>query len=189
MAMMFVDGENLTIRAQEYMARVGIDLPAGDHFLKDIFVWIPGREPNLIQQYLPWSLGESLSRSYYYTSLVGDDEKLLSVRQHLRALHFDPQVFKRFSGQTKSKGVDITLSKDMLSHAFEDHYRSAVLVAGDADYVPLIDEVKRRGKNVYVAFFAEPSSGLSPEVRLRADGFWAIDDTFAALWRERLERK
>ena len=38
----------------------------------------------------------------------------------------------------------------------------AVLVAGDGDYVPLITEVKRLGKVVYVVFFND--YGLSTEL-------------------------
>jgi len=48
----------------------------------------------------------------------------------------------------------------MLSHAFLNNYDVATLIAGDADYVPLVEEVKRLGKVVYVLFFV--SNGLSP---------------------------
>jgi uncharacterized LabA/DUF88 family protein len=119
---------------------------------------------------------------------VGDDDKLQGVRLQLRHLGFDPQVFKKTSRQTKSKGVDITLTIDMLSHAFLDNYEAAVLIAGDADYVPLVDEIKRRGKNIYIAFFEGAGSGLSADLRLRADGFHALNDEFAATWRRWLER-
>jgi uncharacterized LabA/DUF88 family protein len=93
----------------------------------------------------------SAIRAYYYTSVTGDDVKIAEVKQALRYLHFDPQVFKKTFRQQKSKGVDITLTKDMLSHAYSDNYDGVVLVAGDGDYVPLIEEVKRRGENVFVA--------------------------------------
>jgi hypothetical protein len=42
------------------------------------------------------------------------------------------------------------------------------LVAGDGDYLPLIEEVKRLWKLVYVWFF---EAGLHPSIRLVADHF------------------
>ena len=40
----------------------------------------------------------------------------------------------------KAKGVDIALTTDMLSNAFLGNYDVAVLVAGDGDYVPLVEQ-------------------------------------------------
>jgi uncharacterized LabA/DUF88 family protein len=68
----------------------------------------------------------------------------------------------------------------MLSHAFLDNYDVAVLVAGDGDYLPLVREVQRLGKRVYVAFFE--SSGLNPELSLVADGFHALDGLLFSTW-------
>jgi len=55
------------------------------------------------------------------------------------------------------------------------------LLAGDGDYVPLILELKRLGKVVYVAFFS--ASGLSPELRLAADGFFELEPFFFDQWK------
>src|SRR5207249_1613714 len=96
----------------------------------------------------------------------------------LRSLRFDPQVFKRLSGTQKSKGVDIALTKDMLSHAFLGNYQNAVLIAGDADYIPLVEEVKRRGKRVFLAFFLGEGLGLSEDLKLAADFFVDLTDAF-----------
>jgi uncharacterized LabA/DUF88 family protein len=62
-------------------------------------------------------------------------------------------VFKKDKQGRKTKGVDITLTRDMLSHAFRGNYDVARLIAGDGDYLPLIEEVKRLGKRVQVCFF------------------------------------
>jgi uncharacterized LabA/DUF88 family protein len=96
-------------------------------------------------------------------------------------LGFNPVVFKREAGQSKAKGVDIALTKDMLSHAFRNNYQVAVLVAGDGDYVPLVEEMKRLGKLVYVWFFAE--EGLSPKLRSAADLFFDLTPTFLNQWK------
>jgi uncharacterized LabA/DUF88 family protein len=112
---------------------------------------------------------------------VGDDPTLDSVRKQISGLGFNPVVFKRDSDQKKAKGVDIALTKDMLSHAFRDNYQIAVLVAGDGDYVPLVEEVKRLGKLVYVWFFAD--EGLSPRLRLAADLFFDLTPIFLQEWK------
>jgi uncharacterized LabA/DUF88 family protein len=174
--MLFVDGENLTIRAQEFAKQDSLNLPDADRYLTDVFIWPQHWNP-LAPHIFPVK-GVPAVRAYYYTSVIGDPPKLVTVREALRKLRFDPQVFKKDSRQNKSKGVDITLTKDMLSHAYSNNYEAAVLIAGDGDYIPLIEEVKRRGKNVYVAFFSTPSLGLNPEVVLAADHFFPLEELF-----------
>jgi uncharacterized LabA/DUF88 family protein len=93
---------------------------------------------------------------------------LRNVREQLRRLGFDPNVFKKPKQTQKAKGVDIALTKDMLSHAFRGNYETAALVAGDGDYLPLVDEAKRLGKRVVVRFV---QAYTSDELRLAADGF------------------
>jgi uncharacterized LabA/DUF88 family protein len=186
--MMFVDGENFTLRAQELARRNDLDLGADPTlYSKDVFVWMPGWSG------VSWNIGTTqLShsdavRGYFYTSVVGDDLRIVTVKQALRSLRFDPQVFKRLSGTQKSKGVDIALTKDMLSHAFLGNYQNAVLIAGDADYIPLVEEVKRRGKRVFLAFFSGEGLGLSEDLKLAADSFVDLTDGFLGLWRQRIE--
>jgi uncharacterized LabA/DUF88 family protein len=62
----------------------------------------------------------------------------------------------------------------MLVGAFTGLFSVAVLVAGDADFVPVVNEVKRRGVMVVVA--AAPSDGsLSDDLKRAADRFYAIE--------------
>ena len=85
-------------------------------------------------------------RAHYYTSLTGDDDKLSAVRKTLRLIGFQPHVFKRTGGQKKSKGVDVTLTKDLLVNAFNDNFahalqfvnhRHVIAITGDDDsHVP-----------------------------------------------------
>jgi uncharacterized LabA/DUF88 family protein len=70
----------------------------------------------------------------------------------------------------------------MLGHAYRDDYDVAVLFAGDGDYVPLVEEVKRLGKGVRVASFE--GSGLSDDLRLAADTVMYSDEFFLHLWKE-----
>lgn len=183
--MSFVDGENLTIRAQDLAESRRVELREGPYYRRNTFIWIPGwhaqaRRPTgypLIQQ---WAV-----RAHYYASFVGDDKTEDQIRDDLRTLHFSPQIFKKTRQDQKAKGVDIALTKDMLGHAFLGNYDTAVLIAGDGDYVPLVEEVKRRGRRVVVWFFRD--HGLSPELLRVADDFRDVSDLFLDAWRDRAE--
>jgi hypothetical protein len=189
--MLFVDGENFTIRAQKLaQARqheLAGGLVGGKYYRRDCFVWYPGWGAGGRLNYqsdLP--LDDYAIRAYYYTSLVGDEQVIGDVRARLWDLGFTPQVFKRGADQVKSKGVDIALCKDMLSHGFQNHYDAAVLIAGDGDYVPLVEEVKRQGKAVYLWFFEQ--EGLNPALRLAADRFYDLSKGFLATWHSAVEQ-
>jgi NYN domain-containing protein len=176
--MLFVDGENFTIRAQRFAQENGILLVEGAFYRKDVFIWLPMISPLSL---LAGNLQNPGVRAIYYNSVVADDRLLLQVKEELWKLGFSPQAFKKDSQSKKTKGVDITLTKGTLSHAFLGNYEAAVLVAGDADYVPLVEEVKRLGKLVYIVFFE--SQGLSPELRRSADQFWDIANNCAGAWK------
>ena len=182
--MLFVDGENLTMRAQKLAENTALRLQEGAEYRKNVFVWFPGLKatPALTNtRDSPIKVQNNAIRAHYYTSLTGDDNQVMSVKQALRSLGFHPEVFKKVRQEEKAKGVDIALAKDFLSHAFLNNYDVAVLVAGDGDYVPLITEVKRLGKNVYVTFFRD--YGLSPELHLAADMFFEMEHFFLERWQ------
>ena len=77
----------------------------------------------------------------------------------------------------KRKEVDIALTKEMLINAFNGNYDVAILVAGDEDYVGLVNEVKRYGPIVKGAFFKH---GLSDKLFLAVDDFQIIEKSFIA---------
>ena len=183
--MLFVDGENFTIRATAVANERGVSLKEGPHYRKDVFAWMPGLSAThvLTQPQKGNRLEKYAARAHYYASLVGSDETILDVRRALRAIGFQPLVFKRPANQKKSKGVDVTLTKDLLVNAFNDNYDVAVIVAGDGDYVPVVEELKRMGRTVYVTFFSEPTAGLSEELRLSCDKFFSLSATFLKCWR------
>lgn len=181
--MMFVDGENFTLRGQEVVRKAGVIVKEGRYYKSDCFLWFPeviGSRRIPGGDVRPDQLQNHALRSYYYTSLQGNDESLQAAREALRQLGFTPRVFKKLASQRQSKGVDIALAKDMLSHAFHQHYEVAVLIAGDADYVPLVEEAKRLGKLVYVWFFEQ--EGLNSELRLASDSFLDLTSLFLQCW-------
>ena len=180
--MAFIGGENLTIRAQNHPELKALNLQTLPAFyLRDVFIWVPNESLEYVLKG-GFPLGGGLIRAYYYTSVAGDDPKILAVRESIRELGFDPQVFKKDAAGSKSKGVDITLTKDMLTHAFFNHYDAAILVAGDRDYVPLLHEVKRLGKNVFVNFFGEEHC-LAKELRLVADKYADLAGPLVSRWK------
>jgi len=179
--MLFVDGENLTIQAQKHF---GSRLTPGRCFKQDVFVWFPEQRATgsmFGSNYAPDLYGEAV-RSYYYTSLTGTDDDITTVRADLRAIGFEPRVFKREFKGRPSKGVDIALATDLLGHAFRNNFDAAVLIAGDGDYVPMVEEVKRLGKRVYVAFLAN-DSGLNSRLQLAADEFFSLEAWFKRSWK------
>jgi uncharacterized LabA/DUF88 family protein len=165
--MTFVDGENLAIRFGAELAAKDLTA-APDHVIyeKDIYVW--SRFASLIGPH-------DHVRHYYYTSASGDDPKRRDFERLLANAGIEEaHVFPR----TKDKGskrVDITLASTMLSHAHRKNFDVAVLVAGDEDYIPLVEAVKAEGCRVYLWFV---ESGLSPALRARVDYFCGLSDLF-----------
>lgn len=160
--MLFVDGENLAIR---YDAALGDEAPR-EHIRREkgIYLW----------SYNIAMVAHSVNtiRTYYYTSVIGDEPRLHAVVDRLKEAHVDrPRVFKK-SKSKGSKQVDIALSVDMLTNAHRDNYDVAVLVAGDEDYVPLVEAVQAEGKRVFVWFLG---NGLSPRLRQAADRYESLE--------------
>jgi uncharacterized LabA/DUF88 family protein len=183
--MLFVDGENFAIRAKAFAAARSIDLVEGENYQRDVFVWLPGvacNRPltnNNPQAAVP-EVRKTAVRAYYYTSCAGDHDKLRNVEQSLWNLGFTPRVFKKPCKGTKSKGVDIAMTTDVLSHAYQDHYDVAVLLSGDADYVPVVNQLKRIGKIVLCLSF--DNSSFSNELKLASDRSISIDPLFEEKW-------
>lgn len=185
--MLFVDGENFTMRGQELAKQCNVNLKQGPYWERDVLLWLPGipARQSIIPN-APVGIQPVASRAYYYTSCMGDEQRLTSIREALWGLGFHPEVFKKRRQETKSKGVDIALAKDFLCNAFLNNYDAAVLMAGDADYIPMVNEVKRLGKLVYVIFFHGKGLGLSRELQVASDVFFKIDDSFIDEWQNLL---
>jgi uncharacterized LabA/DUF88 family protein len=172
--MVFVDGENLTKRYRDLMKQrdMLVHLKSSQWYKPDVFLW------SEILNELCNQVGAL--RKHYYTSAVGSVEDLKDIEDQLKEAGIEaPYVFKRpKSGSNRpSKGVDISLAVDMLSHAHRKNYTLAILIAGDADYVPLVKAVKAEGSRVYVWFFDE-RYGLSRDLRMSADYYAEISIAF-----------
>lgn len=180
--MVFVDGENLVCRYQAMLgeARVPDDRVVHE---EDTLVWLPHSvrcDANVVV------------RATYYTYCTGADERVVAVNKQLKSCKFrqygvpgvhlgpmienlTPAVFWKPSRKAKRKGVDIQMTVDILSNVHLDNLDVVFLMSGDGDYKPVIKEVQRHGKHVYVAAF---SSGLDKDLPLIADKFIDLDRLF-----------
>jgi uncharacterized LabA/DUF88 family protein len=175
--MIFFDGENLVARYQAMLKDGWMSRPDMVH-VRDSLLYGDGMA-NLTQ------IGfHEILRATYYTSTTGDEAALTTLAQQIKSLtvsrnrsaslpcNLTPQVFKRDKGTSRSKGVDIKLTVDVLTQVHNDTVDSVYILSGDGDFLPVMEEVLRHGKQLYVSAF---SSGLNARVRQIADQFYLLD--------------
>ena len=148
--------------------------------IADTFVWHP--------QVIRWHELRKVIRVGCYTSVVGDDARVTEVRKSIAqtsywsmaddsAMHGQivPIVFKKPSRSQKTRNVDIQIVIDVMRYTFTDEIDRVYLASGDGDYLPLLQEVMRRGKQVEVLAF---SSGLNEQLTYSVDRFLDLDQVF-----------
>jgi hypothetical protein len=186
-SIVFIDGENLTIRYQAMRDAGRSPRPDAVHE-PDVFVWrrdfatfgIPGIDTDVL-------------RVGYYTSVVGDDNRLAAVqtlmadcsygvhgagmRDYYGTCQINPRVFKKAQRSNKSRLVDINITIDVMRHACARDIDVVYLLSGDGDFVELVREASRHGQKVCVGAL---SSGLEPRMRSVGDRFIDLDDVFFA---------
>lgn len=190
---LFVDGENFTIRGQKVLRDAGVPPTEVDAWRRESFLWLPGQEPTHAF-FSPWPrprfssdtsprppTAPSATRAYYYTSMVYAEDDWTRMRLTIRDYGFEPKLFRRLKGG-RSKAVDLALATDVLTLAGEGHYEVAVIFAGDGDYVPVVEAVKRLGRHVVVGFFEGAQNGLSDELRIAADDFVDLGPALVSAW-------
>jgi uncharacterized LabA/DUF88 family protein len=175
--MVFVDGENLVYRYQD-MVKEKTPQPNVIHE-KNIFVWTPKAVD-------PGPHPINIIRASYYTYVVGDADKVSETTSKIKELTFPrhwesklpeflfPRIIKKEKSK-KAKGVDIQLTVDILTHTYQNNLDVVYLISGDGDYLPVILEVMRNGKQVYLAAL---SSGLDPKLKDSVDKFINLDPIF-----------
>ena len=72
----------------------------------------------------------------------------------------------------QQKEVDVAMACQMVVHALKDNYDVAVVVSGDRDFIPAIQEVQAAGKRVEVAAV---EGSFSEELRRVADVYIDLD--------------
>ena len=79
------------------------------------------------------------------------------------------------------KGVDASLSTDLLWYALQNAYDKAILLSGDADFLPAVKRVRLLGKSVELWTF---KNSLAPELKAEADSCIIIDDYIDQIKKE-----
>ncbi len=177
--MIFIDGENMVLRYQHLLNK-GSNPKTDVVHEHDVYVW---KKEAISHE------GHEIIRATLYTSLSGDNSRIEHVEREIKQLNFDkyshsfkpnhltPCIFKKVRKTDKAKGVDIKLTIDILHHLYNDNFDSAYLITGDGDYIPIIEEVIRNGKNIFLAAF---SIGLSKRLPILVDKYIDLDNIFFA---------
>jgi len=176
LAYVFIDGAYLRHLAQD--ARVPLSNPQSlAHEIisrQDVQSWAPAT-PGA-------SLNIHLARVIYYDAKPDEREEEqeeqedAKLKEYWDAVELLPDTELGFGSvrgrkPRRQKKVDTLIAVDMLVGAFTKLFSVAVLVAGDSDFVPVVDEVRRRGVMVVVA--ADDGS-LAEDLKRAADRFVPI---------------
>lgn len=173
-----VDGENLTFCYQR-MLRDGRVPYADNVHLPDAFVWN--------NRLLGNPINYDVIRITYYTSIFGGSERAPEVKSLIQQQQYpcgdertrtwqrlNAAVFTKSQQAKKTKIVDMRICIDALANTIDRNMDVLFLVAGDGDYVPLIEEVMRHGIRTCVLALSEGLSGAMTGV---GDEFKCLDDT------------
>lgn len=124
-----------------------------------------------------------LGRVVYYDALPQDGEQAADLEEYWQAIELLQDVHLGFGSlkglkkKLRQKGVDTLLAVDLLVGAFSSLFDIAILVAGDADFVPVVEEAKRRGVMVTLAGSpSTPGATVADELRRAADRFVDVMD-------------
>ncbi|RLI52740.1 MAG: hypothetical protein DRO87_12705 [Candidatus Thorarchaeota archaeon] len=78
----------------------------------------------------------------------------------------------------KEKGVDVAIALDITTNALADVFDTALLVSGDADFIPVADLLTKNGKEMDVAQF---SNAISWNLRRSVRRVYELDQYFDKL--------
>ena len=188
-----VDGENLAIR---YKAMIEGDYEAKNNiiYVRDIFVW----SPDLFQHH---NTKKDILRISYFTCVTGDGVKLEDLNDKISKIKYsctvglvgmgggrygggtkpiinegtlNPRLFTKQKGMP-SKKIDMAMFIDAFNYSILDNIDEIHIMTGDSDFIPVIQEIMRRGKKVTVSSF---SSGVNNEMKHIPDIYQCLDDFF-----------
>ena len=179
--MAFIDGENIVFSYLRLLEKGHSPKDSVKH-LDNFYVW----EENSIKN--PGL--HNIIRANYYTYATGSEGRIKEINTEIKSLSFKkhtdsplpnylyPVVFKKEKQGAQSKGVDIQMTVDILSNIYRDNIDTVYLIAGDGDYLPIIDEAIRMGKQIYLSAFSE---GLNPKLEHKVDQFYLLDDIYFSI--------
>lgn len=79
--------------------------------------------------------------------------EVIEGRQEIRAVNKSVKIDLKNANTftTEEKGTDINIAVQMLSKAYTNAYDIAILVSGDTDYIPVVEQLHNLGKIVVLA--------------------------------------
>lgn len=108
-----------------------------------------------------------LLRLYWYDAAPN---RMATSEQLAIADHADTKVrLGHLTAQGTQKGVDALLLSDLTTLARERSIDTAVVLAGDGDFVEAVSQAQRHGTRVELWAIATPQNTLSPDLRREAD--------------------
>ena len=164
-SMVFIDYQNFNISIKDYFSSIK-EKPFNVNFsalARELNNQLP-TNPTLVKTYLfAYKPCDELLKlepyRKYYTWLSGIKNKpffeVIEGLQEIRGLPDGTQIDINDSSTytTKEKGTDIRLAVNMLSKGYQNAYDVAILVSGDTDYIPVVEELHHLGKIVILATF------------------------------------
>jgi len=119
--------------------------------------------------------GRELVAAYIFDTRMPFGKDDASKRFHDRLSYGGFRVVARESfdqAKEEQKEVDVAMACEMVVHALRDHYDVAVVVSGDRDFIPAIQQVQSAGKRVEVAAF---NTSVAGELKRVADGYHELE--------------
>ena len=173
----YVDNSNIWIEGQRIQAvRQGLARDLNDAARRGICVPWSYDFGRLYELVCP--VGTNVGRSILVGSKPPPND---SLWERARDEGFEVEVFDR-NRSNKEKQVDSTIVTKMMEDSFQymnsDRGDTAVLVAGDADYMPCVRSLQERDLKVRVVFWRHATSH---ELRESADNFTPLDPHFDQL--------
>ncbi len=169
-AIVFVDGSNMLI---EMSRAIGLERMIRADQPSDQLISLACQSILQSMKYIPDHIipTHGVQRRYWFGSVCGNDPDMDRIKRRLRDNGFEGQLYWTAKGQ-KEKRVDLAVAREMLIQGFNKNYHTAVLVAGDADYLDLVQDLKRLGRTVCGLFY--DGDALAPDLRLACDHFWTM---------------
>lgn len=186
----YIDGESHFHRSEAAWKKLCNDTTASLERLRYV-----GQTDSQIALALPdarvfWTrkFSAGFQRAVYFTSVVCNPENMHDIKVQLRTFNLDPHVIlepkplrerrdnllRDSQIIEKPKGIDIALTVQMLEDSRLD-YDVCHLYTSDVDFIPLIQAVRSRGKQVFVYGFKN-GLGKKSELLTVPDLFVDLED-------------
>lgn len=134
-------------RFGDLLKEYGVPLVRGLFFERDVFTWFPDKSLIQVVEALKATLWQLFGLPTRATQVSSETKKIFSrCGGSYEGLAFSQTCLRNRRNSRRRRA----LSTDFLSHAFLDNYDVAILFAGAGDY---LEQVKRQGKTVCMAFF------------------------------------